>query len=143
MGYGDISGSTTGERGFLIVMMLVGAIIYALILALMTSVMQQVFLADEPLTQKVDILDRFFQLNPIDAELQDKVNNTLEYEWDLQVSHGCDPDAQCACSYLRLAHICSYSLSFALLTFAAVTEELLCSRHTRKIAGCTSLKGDA
>lgn len=42
VGYGDISGNTVNEKCFLIFMMLAGAVIYALILALMTSVMQQV-----------------------------------------------------------------------------------------------------
>ena len=46
----------------------------------------QVFVADEPLTKKVEILNRFFRLNPIGSKAQRRVNDSLGYHWDLQKS---------------------------------------------------------
>jgi hypothetical protein len=86
VGYGDISGNTITEQAFLMGVMLIGAIIYALILALMTSVMQSVFEADQPLNEKIGILERFFHLNPVDSKLRRTVSKALAYQWDLQKS---------------------------------------------------------
>jgi hypothetical protein len=83
IGYGDITAATTAERAFIVCVLIIGAILYTLVLGLVTSLLSQLVSSSQPLTDATEALDTFLDITGAEPALKKEVMDTLEYQWRL------------------------------------------------------------
>jgi hypothetical protein len=82
-GYGDFYGTTTNERTFITVMLLVGAILYAFLFGNVTVLLQNLDLSQQRFTSRMEVSDEFCKIYSIPGELVHRIRKHLEYTFDL------------------------------------------------------------
>lgn len=79
VGYGDIHGETTIERGVAVVWMLIGVAFYAFMIGIITSVVDRIDTRESFLNSKLETIDLFCEEAQITLELKKKIREALEY----------------------------------------------------------------
>lgn len=79
VGYGDLSGKTTMERGVAIIWMLIGVAFYALTIGMITSVLDRIDTKESHLNSKLETIDQFCGEAKITLDLKKKIREALEY----------------------------------------------------------------
>jgi len=86
VGYGDISAFNELEMIFSSIIMVLGAIFYAVVLGSVTAAITTVSSANRPYTERVRVVDRFIKHYGLPDELAQRIRDTTDYQWNLHQS---------------------------------------------------------
>ena len=86
VGYGDVSAGTFAERGFCIVLMLVGAVSYSFAISSFSSLISSIDSKQSQLKDKLTVLDSLRGEYDIDEELYWKLRQSLHYDHTTDMS---------------------------------------------------------
>jgi len=86
VGYGDISATNEYEMLFSSLIMVMGAIFYAVVLGSVTAAIQTVSSSNRPYLSRVRVVDRFIKHYGLPEELSTRIRDTTDYQWHLHQS---------------------------------------------------------
>ena len=81
VGYGDISGSTTSEKIFCIVIMIIGVTAFAAGTSTLTNLLQYYDSDNKLLEEKIDILNRIKSEYFLPLKLYDNVKKSIKFQY--------------------------------------------------------------
>lgn len=82
VGYGDITPSKNAEYAFTVVVMIVGASMYALIIGSIASLVSSIDAAKTAFWERVDGVGQYLRARGVPEPLQEQVRDYYEYVWD-------------------------------------------------------------
>ncbi|RHY68382.1 hypothetical protein DYB38_011017, partial [Aphanomyces astaci] len=87
IGYGDITAMNTVERGFFIVMMLIGAGMYAYVVGTMCQLVEGLNVDSLDFQRQMDRVNDFLDMNDIPLSLRLRIRKYLLYKRDARISN--------------------------------------------------------
>jgi CRP-like cAMP-binding protein len=81
VGYGDVSAANEYEKLFSIVVMVIGAIFYAVVLGSVTAAIQSISSSSEPFLEHMRCIEKFIKRHNLCDELADRLRETTAFQW--------------------------------------------------------------
>ena len=82
VGYGDISGSNTIERGLCIIIMIIGVISFSFATGSLSSILQNYDQANAKLQERIQILNRIYKQFYLPLELYQRLKQAVKYDFN-------------------------------------------------------------
>lgn len=84
VGYGDVSADSPWEQIYATLVMIFGAVVYAIIIGNVTSVIQEFTKDHRELLLRKEIIDHYATHCSMSSALQKRITDTIDYQWQVR-----------------------------------------------------------